>query len=193
MSGSEITRPDPRSEFVRILEPAAALIATVVLVALVHSRAGDELAVCEGEPCPLGSGASWIWTGAAVAAPACVWAGLAWTRRLHRRNDLGPFAHRAIPDVEEIAEILMVVIAIGISYLLIRNGPAVPIVEATWPNSWLTERLGREGRYWLVPSRSTWFLVGSLMAAPLAFSFGTAIGREWFGRRPGRSAELSED
>ena len=177
----------------QFLEPALVRVATIVLVVLVHARTGDEQAICDGQPCALGSGASWILTGFAVVAPAALWAGLAWTRRLHRRNDLGPFAHRSIPDIEEIAEFIMVVAAVGLAYLVIRNGPTVPIVDAGWPNSWLEGRLGRDGRHELVPARATWFVVGAVLAAPPSFSLGTAIGREWFGRRPFPSVELGDE
>lgn len=181
------------SEARRLVEAAAVVIVVVVLVLLVHVRSGNERAICDGDPCELGSGASWLVTGAAVAGPIAGSVGVAWTRRLHRRDDLGPTAHRRVPDIEEIAEVLFVLSAAGIAYLLVRNGPTVPIVEANWPNSWLEGRLGRDGRNWLVPARLTWFLVGFVLAAPFAFAAGTAIGREWYGRRPARSDQLGDD
>ena len=180
-------------DIVKYVEPVAVVVAALVLIALVHAWSGDEQSVCDGAPCPVGSGASWLLTGAGLAAPPSVWAGLAWTRRLHRNDDLGPFARRAVPDIEEIAEIAMVLVAVGVTYLLIRNGPRAPMVEANWPNSWLEDRLGRDGRHPLVPARSTWFVVGAVLAAPVSFSAGTAVGREWFGRRPRPSVELVEE
>lgn len=181
------------TEPVKYMEPAAVSVVTVVLIVLVHAWGGDEQAICDDGPCAVGSGASWLLTGGAMVTPTAVWSGVAWARRLHRNADLGPFAHRAIPDIEEIAEIAMVLVAIGVSYLVIRNGPSTPMLESSWPNSWLEDRLGRDGRHPLVPARGTWFVVGALLAVPVFFSAGTALGREWFGRRPSPSAELVEE
>lgn len=175
------------------MEPAVVVVAILVLVLLIHARGGDEQAICEGQPCVVGSGASWLATGAAVAAPPLVWAGVVWTRRLDTRDDLGPFARRAVPDIEEMAEVVWFLVAVVLSYLLIRRGPTIPIVDSSWPNSWLEGRLGTEGGHDLVPSRLSWFMVGALLAMPAGFSAGTAAGREWFGRRGAFSAEPGED
>ena len=43
-----------------------------------------------------------------------------------------------------------------------------------------------------VPSRLTWFTVGAVLGAPLMFSFGNMVGREWYGRKR-RQAQRLED
>ena len=177
----------------RIIEPAVVVLAIVLVVAIVHARGGNERAICGSDPCEVGSSLSWLATGAAVTAPPLAWAGVAWARRLHDREDLGPFAKRSIPDIEEMAELAWFVLSVVLVYLVIRNGPTIPIIDPSWPNTWLDGRLGTELGRDLVPSRLSWFLVGSLLTSPAAFSAGTAAGREWYGRRGRFSAEVSQD
>ncbi|MGI9608034.1 MAG: hypothetical protein ACR2P0_18030 [Acidimicrobiales bacterium] len=176
-----------------IAQVSVAVVISLVLVRVVHGRAGDETLVCDVGRCTLGSGASWLLTGAAIAIPLIGLAGFRWSRRLDRRGRLGPFARRAIPDGEELFEGLAVIAAALVSWWLIRNGPSLIAVDVGFPNDTVGERVvtasgGRDR----VPARRTWFLVGILLAAPFAFSLGSMIGREWYGRAR-RRAERDDE
>lgn len=166
-----------------------ALIVGLLLTWMVHRRAGDEQLICAtGEICSLGSGGSWLLTGVALPGALVALAGFAWSRHLHRRDRLGPFSRRAIPDGEQILEVISVLAAGWFSWWLIRNGgsiEAADIDELARPNSWLIEARdirSDEPIDRFIPDRSTWFLVGAVLAAPFAFSLGSMIGREWYGR-----------
>ncbi len=176
-----------RLPFLAMALPITGVVATV-LTWQVHVRSGDETFVCDGETCVLGSGASWLLTGITVLGPFVALMGFLWTRRLHDRDRLGPFARWAIPDGEEIFEVLSVLAAGLATYWLVRNGPSIEAVDVGRPNSWVLEL-----REWtvddgvtaspLVPSRATWFAVGAILSAPFALSLGSMLGREWYGRQ----------
>lgn len=171
---------------------AIAVLASLILTLQVHGRTGDETFICEdvGE-CALGSGWSWLLTGAALTGPFLALLGAAWERRQHYRDRLGPFAHRAIPDGQQIGEVLGVLGAGLLSYWLIRNGPSI---EPATPldigrvNNWALDvrnfRL-EDGapEVTTVPSRFSWFLIGAVLFAPFGLSLGTMLGREFYGRR----------
>ena len=180
--------PDPDwTRFVVIAVPAAGFVSLVAAL-VVHARAGDETFRCADGPCALGSGGSWFLTGVAVFAPIVAVAGFAWTRHLHLADRLGPFSYRRIPDGEEILEGLAVLLAGLVSWWLLRNGPRIVAIDVGFPNNQLLGRLGRRplGQPY-VPTRFTWFFVGALLSAPFAFSMGSMIGREWYGRNRRRS------
>jgi len=161
----------------------AAVASSLLLVWIVQSRGGDEVLLCETGRCSLGSGASWVLTGAAALTPFVALGGFMWSRRLHLADRLGPFSDRRIPDAEEILEGLAVVLAGFVSWWLVRNGWKIAAVDVGFPNDLLRGRLGIDDRRWtLVPTRSTWFLVGMVLSAPFGFSFGSMFGREWYGR-----------
>ena len=144
------------------------------------------IACAEGR-CSIGSGRSWILTGVALMFPFATFAGWAWTRLLNAKNRLGPFSPRRIPDIEEIAEVLAVLAMVAVAYLVVRSGPKVPMLDADWPNSWLDGHLGERDGTDLVPTRTSWFLVGLLTTAPFGFAFGTALGREWHSWKRGKA------
>lgn len=175
--------------------PTSGVIAVVFAVILtwqVHSRFGNETFTCSdtGE-CMLGSGASWLLTGATLIGPFLTLLGAAWSRRLHYENKLGPFSYRAIPDGEQILETLAVLSAGLFTYWFIRNGPSIDParpLDITIPNTWALDirnvRLP-DGvtEVTSVPTRLSWFIIGMVLSAPFAFSFGTMLGREFYGRR----------
>lgn len=168
----------------------SALVVGLILTAVVHAFAGDEIALCEEgirARCPIGSGGSWFWTGVVLIAPVLVTAGLAWTIHLRDVNQLGPFAPAVIPDWEELLEGMAVIIAFLLTFLIIRGGPKTAMLDSSWPNSWLEGRLGEVRGEPLVPSRRSWFLIGLLVSLPFSFSLGTAVGREWFAFRRNRA------
>lgn len=173
-----------------------AVVTGVVLALLVHIWGGDEVALCDGAArtsCPIGSGASWTWTSALLFAPLFALGGFLWTDQLHRTNQLGPFAYAPIPDWEELLEGIAVLVAALMSYLVIRVGPKTPMVDTSWMNSLLSGHLGTEAGADLVPSRRSWFVVGAILSAPFAFSFGSAVGREWFRWKRRRGDESGVD
>ena len=181
------TSPKNRLPFLATTVPIATAVA-IILTWQVHVRSGDETFLCDGENCVLGSGASWLFTGITLLSPFIALLGFSWTRRLHHRGQLGPFAYRAIPDGEQILEVVTVLVAGLTTYWLVRNGPSIPAVDVGRPNTWVLEL-----REWttddgatvstLVPNRRTWFTVGAILSAPFAFSFGSMLAREWYGRR----------
>jgi len=116
--------------------PIALLIA-IIATRQVHGRSGDETFICDtGAQCELGSGLSWLLTGVTAIGPFVALAGFFWSRRLHQEGRLGPFSSRAIPDGEQIVEVLMVLGAMAVSYWLMLNGPAIESVEIGRPNTW---------------------------------------------------------
>jgi hypothetical protein len=188
-----------RLPFLATTVPIAAVVAGI-LTWQVHARTGDETFVCEGQACVLGSGASWLLTGITLLGPFLALTGFMWTRRLHRRDRLGPFAPRAIPDGEQIFEVLSVLVAGLATYWLVRNGPSIEAIDVGRPNTWVLEL-----REWttddgelvseLVPNRRTWFAVGTILSAPFTFSLGSMLGREWYGRerRAEQDAEAAKE
>ncbi len=186
---------------VKIL-PIAVLVA-LVATRFVHGRAGNEVFLCDGATrCELGSGASWLFTGVTFVGPFIAVAGFFWARRLHQSGRLGPFSHRAIPDGEQIVEVLSVLAAGLITYWLVLNGPSIEFVDIGRPNTWVErlrefrapEDLTQAERQKLseVPSRRTWFLIGIVLGGPFMFSLGNLLGREWYGRKRRRAEQPSE-
>ncbi len=165
----------------------AAVIA-VVLTIFMRSRFGDEVLLCEGQPCDLGSGTKWLATGLSLIGPFFAAAGFEWARLLENRNMLDPRAKWAVPDAEQILEGLAVLLAGLFTYWLILNGPANEGVDvrqvSAWANDLRNFRL-EEGlpETNLVPARTTWFVIGAALAVPFFFSFGSMLGREVFGRQ----------
>jgi len=171
-----------------------ALLVAFFATRYVRGRYGDETFICDtGAQCDLGSGLTWLLTGITSIGPFIALAGFMWSRRLHHKERLGPFSSRAIPDGEQILEVLMVIGAIGASYWLMLNGPAIEPVTIGRPNTWAEwlrefrapDQLTAADQAKLdeVPSRRTWFLIGTLLGAPLMLSLGTMLGREWYGRK----------
>jgi len=175
--------------------PTSAAIAAFTAVLLtwqIHARTGDETFVCaETGDCPLGSGLAWLLTGAAIVGAGIALLGAAWTRRLHNNGKLSPFAYRLLPDGEQIFEILAVLLAGLFTYWFVRNGPSIEParpLDIGAPNTWALNvrnvRLPDGVReVTSVPSRLSWFIIGSVLGAPFAMSFGTMISREFYGRR----------
>ena len=182
-----------------------AFFSALVATRLVHGRAGDESFVCDGTACELGSGTSWLFTGVALLGPFIALGGFFWARYLHQTERLGPFNHRAIPDGEEIVEVLWVLGAALVSYWLILNGPSIEPVRVGGVNEWAARlrefRLADEAtrdqvaNAMRVPSRFSWFLVGVVLGSPFMFSLGSMLGREWYGSRRLRAeqAEAATD
>jgi hypothetical protein len=150
-------------------------------VDLEATRAGNETFICDSSVCELGSGFSWLLTGATLPGPFIVLLGFFWSRWLHRRDRLGPFSYWGLPDGEQIAEVVAVLGAGLASYWIATRGPTIEAAQVRAPNSWITGRLDQSGRD-LVPTRTAWFLIGAVLFAPFAFSFGSMAGREWYGR-----------
>lgn len=184
------------------LAPIAAL-ASLIATWQVHQRAGDETFLCDGIECSLGSSTSWLLTGATLIGPFVALGGFFWSRSLHYRERLGPFSDRAIPDSEEILEVLAVLLAALISYWLLLNGPSIEAVDIDKPNTWAqslrefraSDNPTAQQRQSLkeVPTRLTWFVIGVLASAPFMFSLGSMLGREWYGRKRRRAQELGDD
>lgn len=180
-----------------------AVITALIATRFVHGRAGDETFLCDGTPCELGSGASWLLTGVTFIGPFIALAGFFWARRLHEGGRLGPFSHRAIPDGEQIIEVMAVLLAGLITYWLALNGPSIEFVDIGRPNTWVErlrelrapETLTQLDRAKLdeVPSRRTWFLIGVILGGPLMFSFGNMAGREWYGRKRRKAQQLAAE
>ncbi len=164
--------------------PIAALL-SLLLTAQVHGRTGDETFRCDGAPCELGSGLSWLLTGAFLTGPFIAVLGVAWTRRLHHHDRLGPFVPRVVPDGEQIFEVLAVLAAGLVSFWLLRNGPMIEAVRVGRPNSWILDAREATDEFTtnaLVPNRTNWFMIGTVLGAPFSFSLGSMIAREWYGR-----------
>jgi len=179
------------ARFWPITASLAALL-SIILTWQVHSRTGDETFVCADlGDCALGSGWSWLLTGIATTGPFLAVLGVAWSRHLFTSNKLGPFSYRAIPDGEQIIEVVTVLLAGLFTYWFVRNGPSIELARPTdigAPNTWALDiRNARleEGAAELnsVPSRLNWFIIGVVLGAPFATSFGTMLGREFYGRR----------
>ncbi len=178
-----------------------AVIVSFVATRRVRGRFEDETFVCDtGAECELGSSLEWLLTGITSIGPFIAVLGFMWSRRLHHQDRLGPFSYRAIPDVEQILEVLGVLAAAGATYWLMLNGPSIGLVSTTGDQAieWLPTRaaewlrefrapdvMDAEAREKLtrVPSRRTWFFSGLLLGAPFMFSLGSMLGREWYGRK----------
>ncbi len=187
------------------------IIVAFIATRWVHGRYFDETFVCDtGERCDLGSSMSWLLTGISAVGPFIALAGFFWSRHLHHQNRLGPFSSRAIPDTEQILEVLFVIGAMLATYWLMLNGPSIEFVEPTRdltlddrPNQlaqWLRDFrapdiLDADAREKLeqVPSRRTWFLIGIILGGPFAYSLGTMLGREWYGRKRRKAQEEAGD
>lgn len=168
----------------------------------VHGRLGDETFRCpEVGECVLGSGASWVLTGATIVGPLVTLLGAAWSRRLHYKNKLGPFSYRAIPDGEQILETLAVLCAGLFTYWFVRNGPSIDParpLDIGIPNTWALDvrnlRLAAgASAVTSVPTRLTWFVIGAVLSTPFAASFGTMVGREFYGWRRRKAQREADD
>ncbi len=159
-----------------------------VLTIVVRSQFGEETFLCDGSRCELGSGTRWLLTGVALFGSFIATAGFRWSSMLERRGSLDPSAKWAVPDAEQILEVLSVIGAGLVTYWLVLNGPSIESVEVRQVNQWANDlrnfRLEENtASTVLVPSRRTWFLIGGVLSLPFAFSFGAMVGREFFGRR----------
>ena len=178
-----------------------AIIAAVLLTWQVGARTGEETFLCPdlGE-CVLASGLASALTGMAITGPFIALLGAAWSRRLHNNGRLGPFSYRAIPDSEQIVEVLTVLLAGLFTYWFVRNGPSIELarpVDIGAPNTWALDirnvrRPAGTPEVNSVPSRLSWFIIGSVLFAPFAGSFGAMLGREFYGRRR-RKAQRQDD
>ena len=109
--------------------------------------------------------------------------------------------HKAIPDGEQILEVLSVLAAGLFTYWFIRNGPVIEParpLDIGRPNTWALDirnfRL-EDGERALteVPTTRSWFLMGAVLGAPFAISFGSMLGREFYGWRRRRAQKLSDE
>ncbi len=185
--------------------PVSAAIAVVSAVLLnwqVGARTGEETFVCTDiGDCVLGSGWSSLLTGMAITGPFFALLGAAWSRRLHNGERLGPFSYRAIPDSEQIVEVLTVLLAGLFTYWLIRNGPSIEParpLDIGAPNTWALDiRNVRQpdgtATITSVPSRLSWFLIGTVLGAPFAGSLGAMLGREFYGNRRRKAQRLLDE
>lgn len=170
----------------------------MVLTFFVRRIFGDETFICDGSECTLGSGPRWLLTGVAFFGPFLAVAGFRWSEMLERRGRLAPEAKWQIPDAEQILEIVTVILAGLLTYWLVLNGPSTELVEGGRLNGWANDVRNfrrEEGtpETELVPSRLTWFIIGGLLSVPFLFSFGSMIGREWFGRRRRKGHSLDDE
>lgn len=154
------------------------------------TRAGNETFICDSGLCELGSSLSWLFSGVVLTGPFVALLGVLWSRWLHQNDLLGPFSSQAIPDGEQIAEVMAVLGAGFASYWIATRGPTIEAVQVRAPNSWVSGRLDESGRDF-VPTRTAWFLIGAVLFAPFAFSFGSMAGREWYGRIRRRSFDAA--
>ncbi len=170
-----------------------------MLTIVVRSQFGEETFLCNGSACVLGSGTRWLFTGVAIASAFVGTAGYRWSARLERRGRLDPTTKWAVPDAQEIVEVLFVILAALATYWLVLNGPSIERLEVRQVNQWANDlrnfRLEENTVATdLVPTSRTWFVVGAILATPFAFSFGAMIGREFFGWRRRKAApDAGED
>ena len=163
--------------------PVAAVVAFIT-TRLVRGWTGSETFLCGETDCVFDSGSAWLPTGATVIGPFIAVLGFMFTRRLHYRDRLGPFSHRAIPDSEQILEVLGVLGAGALTYWVLHNGPMTDAVDIGSLSSLAADILGENDvPSPFVPSRRTWFAIGAILGAPFAFSLGSMLGREWYGRK----------
>lgn len=181
---------------------AIAALSALILTWQVHARTGDETFICQDVgSCSLGSGGSWLLTGVTLTGPFIAALGVAWSRRHHNNARLGPFAYRAVPDGEQIFEILAVLGAGLFTYWFVRNGPSIEPAEPLdigRVNGWALDirNLRLEdgaAEVTSVPSRLAWFIIGTALGAPFAMSFGTMAGREFYGFRRRRAQRNADD
>jgi len=171
---------------------AIAVFAALILLWQVRSRTGTETFVCtDVGDCELGSGWRSLFSAIAITGPFIALLGAAWSRRLHNDGRLGPFSYRTIPDGEQILEVCAVLLAGLFTYWFIRNGPSIEPArpeDISDPNTWarnirnLRQPDGTP-EITTVPSRLNWYLIGLMLGAPFAASFGAMLGREFYGRR----------
>ncbi len=171
-------------------------VVSLLLTIFVRSRFGEEVFVCDGSDCAGSSGTKSLLTGLAFIGPLVAAAGFTWSSMLHQRGRLVPTAKWAVPDFEQIFEVLGVLAAGLASYWLILNGPSIEAVEVRQVNQWandLRNFRAEEGTPTtdLVPSTVTWFVIGAVLSAPFWLSFGAMLGRETIGRRNRKEAAVA--
>ncbi len=178
-----------------------AVVAAVLLTWQVGMRTGEETFVCPDiGDCVQGSGWASLLRGVTITGPFIALLGAAWSRRLHNNGRLGPFSYRAIPDGEQILEVLTVLLAGLFTYWFVRNGPSIEParpLDIGAPNTWALDiRNVRQPdgtpEITDVPSGLSWFIIGAVLFAPFAGSFGAMLGREFYGRRR-RKAQREAD
>ncbi|MFT7473620.1 MAG: hypothetical protein ACI81L_000535 [Verrucomicrobiales bacterium] len=167
-----------------------AVVTAFVATRLGRGRAGTETFLCEGSRCSFDSGATWLLTGVTIIGPFIAVLGFSFARRLHYRDRLGPFSHRAIPDGEQILEVLGIVASGALAYWVLRNGPTIEAIDDGGLNRVAADILGEDDvPSSLVPNRQSWFAIGAILSAPFAFSLGSMFGREWYGRKRRKTQE----
>lgn len=129
-----------------------------------------------------------------IVGPVFAAAGYMWTGKLDEHKMAGPTAKWAIPDLEQIFEVIWVLIAALITYWLLLNGPSVEDSDMTGVNSLansLRNFRREEGTVPtdLTPTSTTWFMIGAILCTPFFFSFGSMIGRELLSRATKRNGE----
>jgi hypothetical protein len=163
--------------------PVAVVIAFIT-TRVARGWTGTETFLCEGSRCAFDSGATWLLTGVTIVGPFIVVLGFLFARRLHYRDRLGPFSHRAIPDGEQILEVLGIIASGALAYWVLRNGPTIEAIDDGGLNRVAADILGEDDvPSSLVPDRRSWFAIGAILGAPFAFSLGSMFGREWYGRK----------
>ena len=175
-------------------------VIALVLRSIVGAQTGTETFRCESGVCTMDSGLASLLNGATWIGPFIALLGFTWSRRQHHNGSLGPFANRSIQDGEEIFEVFLVLAAGLFTYWYIRNGPSIEAIDIGAPNTWAQSVIDfrREDGVAatnLVPTGGAWFLIGAVLVSPFAISFGTFLGREWYGRkrRAGQLAESDDD
>jgi hypothetical protein len=163
--------------------PIAAVIALITTL-LVRGWAEANTFLCDESRCAFDAASTWLPSGVTIVSPFIAVLGFMFARRLHYRDRLGPFSHRAIPDSEQILEVLSVLGAGALSYWVLRNGPTIEAVDIGRINVLAADILGENDvPSLLVPDGRSWFAVGAILSAPFAFSLGSMLGREWYGRK----------
>lgn len=164
-----------------------ATVLSVALTVVVRSQFGVETFQCEGSTCELGSGTRWVLTGLVIVGSFIIAGGFLWSARLEARGNLDPLANWTIPDAQQIVEVVFVIGAGLATYWLALNGPSIEGEDVRQVNQWANDlrnfRSESAATTNLVPARLTWFIIGGALATPFAFSFGTMVGREFYGRR----------
>ena len=161
-------------------------VIALVLRSIVGAQTGTETFGCESGVCTMDSGLASLLNGATWIGPFIALLGFTWSRRQHHNGSLGPFANRSIQDGEEIFEVFLVLAAGLFTYWYIRNGPSIEAIDIGAPNTWAQSVIDfrREDGVAatnLVPTGGAWFLIGAVLVSPFAISFGTLLGREWYG------------
>ena len=173
-----------------------AVLVAVGLTYVVRGQFGTETFVCDGSDCESASGTKSLLTGVAAVGPIIAALGFLWSDVLLQRNRLGPTAKWAVPDFEQILEVLAVLLAGLASYWLILNGPSIEAVDVRQVNQWANDlRNFRADEFTpdsgLVPAALTWIVIGAILSGPFWFSFGSMIGRETVGRKSRKEASTA--